>query len=96
MISRRRFITGFVTGLTPLAATASAQEYKAQQRARTWRVGFLSGGAPPPDGAPPLPLRQALQELGYVEHQSVIYHSDHRFTPADGSVPVPMRFPSLS
>ena len=31
MISRRRFITGFVTGLTPLAATASAQEYKAQQ-----------------------------------------------------------------
>jgi len=31
VISRRRFITGFVTGLTPLAATASAQEYKAQQ-----------------------------------------------------------------
>jgi hypothetical protein len=23
-------------------------------------------------------------------------HLDHRFTPADGSVPVPMRFPSLS
>lgn len=31
MISRRRFITGFVIALTPLGATATAQEYKAQQ-----------------------------------------------------------------
>jgi putative ABC transport system substrate-binding protein len=38
-----------------------------------WRVGFLAGGARPPDGAPPLPLRQALQELGYVEPQNVVY-----------------------
>ncbi len=28
-----------------------------------------------PDGAPPLPLRQALQELGYLEQQNVIYLS---------------------
>lgn len=47
----------------------------AQQRARTWRVGFLSGGGPPPDGAPPLPLRQALQALGYTEQRNVIYLS---------------------
>ena len=31
-----------------------------------WRV---------PDGAPPLPLRQALQELGYVEQRNIIYVS---------------------
>jgi putative ABC transport system substrate-binding protein len=48
---------------------------EAQQRAKTWRVGFLSGGGRPPDGTPPLPLRQALQELGYVEQQNVIYLS---------------------
>ena len=48
---------------------------EAQQRAKTWRVGFLSGGGRPPDGTPPLPLRQALQELGYVEQRNVIYVS---------------------
>ena len=30
MIPRRRFITGVVIALTPLGATASAQEYKAR------------------------------------------------------------------
>ena len=50
----------------PLAA-------EAQQAGKMWRVGFLAFGARPPDGAPPLALRQALQELGYVERQSVIY-----------------------
>ena len=35
----------------------------------------MSGGGQPPDGAPPLPLRQALQELGYVEQRNVIYVS---------------------
>ena len=34
MISRRRFTTGLVIALTPLGSTASAQEYKAQQRVR--------------------------------------------------------------
>ena len=46
---------------------------EAQQGGKTWHVGFLNGGARPPDGAPPLALRQALQELGYVERQNVIY-----------------------
>jgi len=45
----------------------------AQAPSKTWRVGFLSGGARPPDGAPPLPLRQTLKELGYVEQQNVVY-----------------------
>ncbi len=66
----RRAFLGTVTGL--LAAPLAAQ---AQRGAKTWRVGFLSGGGRPPDGAPPLPLRQALQELGYVEQQNVIYLS---------------------
>jgi putative ABC transport system substrate-binding protein len=69
-MDRRTFVSGVTLGLlvAPLVV-------EAQQRARTWRVGFLSGGGPPPDGAPPLPLRQALQELGYVEPQNVIYMS---------------------
>lgn len=54
------------------AAPLSAE---AQAKTKTWRVGFLSGGGRPPDGAAPLPLRQALQELGYVESRNVIYES---------------------
>ena len=34
VISRRRFIMGLVIALTPPGATASAQEYKAQQAAK--------------------------------------------------------------
>ena len=69
-MDRRTFVSGVTLGLlvAPLVV-------EAQQRARTWRVGFLSGGGTPPDGAPPLPLRQALQELGYVEQQNVVYLS---------------------
>ena len=37
VISRRRFITGSVIALTPLGATASAQEYKAQQAVKVHR-----------------------------------------------------------
>jgi putative tryptophan/tyrosine transport system substrate-binding protein len=67
MISRRKFVAMAVGGLTvPLAA-------EAQQAVKMWRVGFLAFGAPPPDGAPPLALRQALQELGYLELQNVVY-----------------------
>jgi putative ABC transport system substrate-binding protein len=52
---------------------SGALDTEAQPRSKTWQVGFLGGGARPPDGAPPLALRQALQELGYVEHQNVVY-----------------------
>lgn len=41
MISRRRFITGFVIALTPLGATATAQEYKAQQAGAAARIRVL-------------------------------------------------------
>ncbi|HYU89991.1 MAG TPA: ABC transporter substrate binding protein, partial [Gemmatimonadales bacterium] len=67
MISRRRFITGFVIALTPLAATASAQEYKAQQAGRIPRVGILAQNAPLWDD-----FRQGLRDLGYVEGRTIV------------------------
>src|SRR6266850_5583757 len=68
-VHRRAFIGTLAGGLlvAPLAAKA--------QGGKTWRVGFLAGGGQPPDAAPPLPLRQALQELGYVEQRNVVYLS---------------------
>jgi ABC-type uncharacterized transport system substrate-binding protein len=67
MITRRAAIMSAASLLAaPLVAAA-------QQPTRTWRVGFLSGGGRPPDGAPPLSLRQALRDLGYVEQQNVVY-----------------------
>jgi putative ABC transport system substrate-binding protein len=68
MMDRRSFVAGGALGLVAAPLTAAAQP-----RGKMWRVGFLAGGARPPDGAPPLPLRQALQELGYVEPQNVVY-----------------------
>jgi putative ABC transport system substrate-binding protein len=67
-LKRRAFLWMMASGLitAPFAA-------EAQPAGKMWRVGFLAGGARPPDGAPPLPLRQALQELGYVEQQNVVY-----------------------
>jgi len=67
-LKRRAFVWMMASGLltAPLAA-------EAQPAGKVWRVGFLAGGARPPDGAPPPPLRQALQELGYVEQQNVVY-----------------------
>jgi putative ABC transport system substrate-binding protein len=71
VISRRRFITGVVLALTPLGATASAQEYKAQQATKIARIGFLTLNV-----APNLHLREAflqgLRDLGYVEGRSVV------------------------
>jgi len=40
---------------------------------KTWQVAFLSGNARPPDGSLPAPLREALQGLGYIEGQNVVY-----------------------
>jgi len=69
-MKRRTFLGLLTAGLLPAPLTA-----RAQPKARTWRVGFLSGGGPTPDGAPPRPLRRALQELGYVEPRTVTYLS---------------------
>ena len=45
----------------------------AQKPAKVWRIGFLSNGARPADGAPPAAFREALEELGYVEGKNVTY-----------------------
>jgi putative ABC transport system substrate-binding protein len=68
MMDRRAFI-GALSGGLFAAAFASV----AQQTQRLWRIGFLSGGPRPPDGAPPAALRQALQELGYVDGKNIAY-----------------------
>jgi len=69
-MKRRVFLAGVALGLgaPPLLVAA-------QPPSRVSRIGFLSGGARPADGAPPAPLRQALTELGYVEGQNVVYLS---------------------
>ncbi len=59
--------------LVALVLLGSPPHGDAQPRTKTWRVGFLSGTARPPDGNPPPALRQALRDLGYVEQQNVIY-----------------------
>ena len=68
MMDRRSFIAAIALGLAAVPRAA-----RAQQRGKTWRGGFLSVGARPPDGEPPQGLRQGLTELGYVEQQNVVY-----------------------
>jgi len=55
-----------------MGAAAHAQEYKAQQAGRVYRVGILRATAPLPmdQGTDPT-LRNALRELGYVEGQNL-------------------------
>ena len=78
MISRRRFITGFITGLTSLAATASAQEYKAQQAGKVPRVGVIVPVEPESLTEPNVAaFRQGLRSLGYVEGQNIVI--DYRY-----------------
>jgi hypothetical protein len=67
LVDRRKFLGTLAGGL--LAAPLAAE---AQEGGKTWQIGLLAGGARPPDGAPPLALPRALQELGYVERQNVI------------------------
>ena len=66
-LDRRAFLIGLALSV------GVPRRGRAQSRGKTWRLGFLSGGARPPDGAPPAALRQALTELGYVEGQNVVY-----------------------
>ena len=55
MISRRRFITGPVIALTPLGATATAQEYKAQQPGNRPRIALVFANTPAAELAGSLP-----------------------------------------
>jgi len=76
VISRRRFITGSVIALTPLGATASAQEYKAQQARKVPRIGLLGPGSSrtdPGDERLFRVFRDRLKELGYAEGRDLIF-----------------------
>src|SRR5438034_10378063 len=68
MMNRRTVIL-VVAGSLIAARYAS----HAQKPAKVWRIGFLSGGPRAADGAPPAALRQALEELGYVDGKNVTY-----------------------
>lgn len=70
-MDRRAFVSGLTLGLLGAGLAAAAPP----PGSKTWHVGFLAGGARPPDGAAPLALRQALQELGYVEGRNVAYQA---------------------
>ena len=75
MISRRRFITGSVIALTPLGATASAQEYKTQQAMKMPRIGALLTLHFSAEDAP-LAFGKGLHALGYVAARSA-YSAPH-------------------
>jgi putative ABC transport system substrate-binding protein len=47
----------------------------AQPPQKVFRVGHLAAGGRTPDGAPPGPLREGLQGLGYVEGRNVAYEA---------------------
>jgi ABC-type uncharacterized transport system substrate-binding protein len=75
MISRRRFITGSVIALTPLGATATAQEYKA---GKVYRIGGLFVGASTnvTSGArvPEMPfVVDGLKDLGWIEGHNITF-----------------------
>jgi putative ABC transport system substrate-binding protein len=57
-------------GGTALAAPFFTQ---AQKPARVWRIGFLSGGPRPADGALPVALLRSLEKLGYIDGKNVTY-----------------------
>ena len=74
MISRRRFITGFVIALTPLGATATAQEYKAQQPGKVYRVGHLAATAPSAENTRLLGAFHAeLRDRGWIEGRNITF-----------------------
>jgi putative tryptophan/tyrosine transport system substrate-binding protein len=68
VIDRRAFLGAVAGGLltAPLAV-------EAHQAGRVYRIGYLTYGTRPSDGRPPVALRDALVELGYVEGKIVTY-----------------------
>jgi len=73
VISRRKFIAFLPGAFVALQDAKSQQPAQPQQPAKVWRIGFLSRGVRPADGAPPAALREGLQELGYADGASINY-----------------------
>ena len=68
MMDRRTFIHIVASGMLGVPRWSIAQPAD-----KVWRVGYLSPGVRPPDGGPPVILRQAMRDLGYVEGRNVTY-----------------------
>ncbi|MGQ0523134.1 MAG: ABC transporter substrate-binding protein [Betaproteobacteria bacterium] len=66
--TRRKVLIALGASALTLPLAAFAQRLR-----KVWRIGFLSRGPHPPDGAPPAALRRSLAELGYVEGRNVVY-----------------------
>lgn len=62
-----------VTLALALSVVGAPLTAEAQQAGKSYHIGFLAGGARPADAEPPKALRDALQELGYVEGKTVRY-----------------------
>jgi putative ABC transport system substrate-binding protein len=88
MISRRRFTAGVAIALTPLGARASAQEYKAQQAGKVYRISFLAL-TPGEDTTSMKALVERLHELSYSEGRNVTFE----YRSAEGR---PERLPQLA
>ena len=81
MISRRRFLTGVAIALAPIGATAHAQQYKAQQARRVYRIGILTNKASDPaESRQWQAFRLGLQERGWIEGENILIE----FREADG------------
>ena len=83
MTSRRAFLAASI------AATASPFVAVAQQRTKTWRIGYLAPMSPSAGARLLESFRQGLRELGYVEGQNISI--DYRW--AEGRVDL---FPALA
>jgi len=74
VISRQRFLTGAAITLAPLGAAVHAQEYKAQQPKRPWRIGMFNAGVRLPESVAGQEwFREELRSCGYVQGQKVVY-----------------------
>ena len=67
-MDRRTFASLASAGLLGMALPSVGQ-----QTGKVWRIGFLAGGARPPDANVPAPLRKAFQTLGYGEGKDIVY-----------------------
>ena len=66
-MDRRTFFGAVALGFV------TVQFAQAQQPAKIYRIGYLAAGPRPADNALPAPLRQELEQLGYIEGKNAIY-----------------------